>query len=372
MTQRRHRSCLLNIKKDADSTLVRFLGIRIYNSRLCEGYISRRVCGIPLPHISQAEPGVQLQLDARNFHPVSIDNRVLLEKLRSMEPFTYIPDPGNLGDALLAASTLQFFDTHGLPYCFHEKNGLPENLVYGGGGIWCPYYQNFWQKEFLPLFRHAKKVLILPSSFWNCDALLRELDSRFTIFCREQQSYDYLQRARTGAETILDHDMALRLSSSVFHYDNREVFPYDLGVLRKIKSFYLQRTNVGFFLRRDRESIHTYGSDLDLSDTGSIDLSSSRRRILCCAAIFLSTVDSLDAVVTDRLHVGIAGMLMDKEVYLLDNSYKKVSSVYQHSFETIGWPKVHLVTKPPKSIHASSTASKNLEILMREVANVRI
>lgn len=372
MTQRSHESCLLNIKEDADSMLVRFLGIRIYNSRLCEGYIRRRVCGIPLPHIPQAEPGVQLQLDARNFHPASIDNHVLLEKLRSTGSFTYIPDPGNLGDALLAASTLHFFDTHGLSYSFHKKNRLPENLVYGGGGIWNPYYQRFWQKEFLPLFRHAKKVLILPSSFFNCDALLRELDSRFTIFCREQQSYDYLQHAQTGAEIILDHDMALRLDSSVFHYNNHGVAPYDLGVLRKIKPFYMRRTNVGFFLRRDCESIHTYSSDLDLSDMGSIDLSSSRQRILCCAAIFLSTVDSVDAVVTDRLHVGIAGMLMNKEVYLLDSSYKKVSSVYRHSFETIGCPKVHLVTRPPESFHASSTASRNLEILMREVANVQI
>lgn len=370
MTQRRYGSWLLNIKKDADSILVRLLGARIYNSRLCEGYIKRRVCGIPLPHIPQEGPGVRLQLDARNFHPVSMDNRVLLEKLRSMVPFTYIPDPGNLGDALLAASTLQFFDTHDLPYRFHQKNKSFENLVYGGGGIWNPYYQSFWQKKFLPLFRQAKKVLILPSSFWNCDALLRELDSRFTIFCREQQSYDYLQRARTGAEIILDHDIAFRLNSSVFAYDNRGVFPYDLGVLRKIKSFYLRRTNVGFFLRRDCESIRTCDSDLDLSDAGSIDLSSSRQRILCCAAIFLSTVDSVDAVVTDRLHVGIAGMLMNKEVYLLDSSYKKVSSVYRHSFETIGCPKVHLVTKPPESIHAPSTASSNLEILMREIVNV--
>jgi hypothetical protein len=47
--------------------------------------------------------------------------------------------------------------------------------------------------------------------------------------------------------------------------------------------------------------------------------------------LFISTLNNFEVVVTDRLHIGIASALLKKEVYLLDNSYGKVSGVYKRS-----------------------------------------
>ena len=49
------------------------------------------------------------------------------------------------------------------------------------------------------------------------------------------------------------------------------------------------------------------------------------------AKTFLAMIDSVDIVVTDRLHVGICGYLLGKEVILIDNSYGKLSSVYNYT-----------------------------------------
>ena len=52
--------------------------------------------------------------DARKFHPLDIDNTALLNVLKKAGRFTYIPNPGNLGDMLIGAATLQFFAHNGL------------------------------------------------------------------------------------------------------------------------------------------------------------------------------------------------------------------------------------------------------------------
>lgn len=77
-----------------------------------------------------------------------------------------------------------------------------------------------------------------------------------------------------------------------------------------------------------------------------------------CAIVMLCAVDSVNAVVTDRLHVGIASILMGKQTYLMDNSYKKVSNVYNNTLKDNKL--VKLVSKLPLNITARQTASDNL------------
>ena len=48
-----------------------------------------------------------------------------------------------------------------------------------------------------------------------------------------------------------------------------------------------------------------------------------------------------DIIVTDRLHVGISSRLLGKEVFLFDNSYGKVSGVYEYSLKRCS--RVHFV-----------------------------
>ncbi len=71
--------------------------------------------------------------NTKNFKPIHYDDTLLIKTLKKMEPFTYIPNPGNLGDVLIAASTLLFFEKNHLKYQFFNGS-YAGNLVVGGGG----------------------------------------------------------------------------------------------------------------------------------------------------------------------------------------------------------------------------------------------
>jgi exopolysaccharide biosynthesis predicted pyruvyltransferase EpsI len=47
----------------------------------------------------------------------------------------------------------------------------------------------------------------------------------------------------------------------------------------------------------------------------------------------LDTIGRADVIVTNRLHIGIAGALLGKRVQLYDNSYGKIRDVYESSLK---------------------------------------
>ena len=47
--------------------------------------------------------------------------------------------------------------------------------------------------------------------------------------------------------------------------------------------------------------------------------------------LFMQAIDSVEVVVTDRLHVGLVAALLGKRVFLFDNSYGKVSGIFEQS-----------------------------------------
>lgn len=197
-----------------------------------------------------------MKLDARNFRPLDIDNTALLNELKKAGRFTYIPNPGNLGDMLIGAATLQFFAQNNLPCTLYGENGCSvaagDTVVYGGGGAWIPDYEKSYV-NMLPLFARAAKIIILPGSFYQCGKLLEVLDERFVVFCREEQSYNYLVSARTKAKIILDHDMALRLQKDILTPDSLNIPYSDFYMVNTIRQNYAPGKDVGVFLRNDCE-----------------------------------------------------------------------------------------------------------------------
>lgn len=307
---------------------------------------------------------IHLNLSDKNFHPFDIDNNILLQKLEDLKEFTYIPNPGNMGDMLIAASTLLFFDKNKLPYTMFHSAKKIETIVYGGGGIWTKNYEKDWIK-FIPYFKKAKRILILPSSFYECDKFINELDERFVIFCREKQSYDYLTAANTKAEIILDHDMAFRLDSSIFQYKDFNINIYKKRLIYKLSSAMKTISSIGYFLREDCEKIQNYSSDLDLSSLNTGCETSTKEHIFFSAIIMLCAVDAMNVVVTDRLHVGIASVLMGKQTLLLDNSYKKVSNVYMNTLSNNKFAR--LIKTIPINITYEETEKNNLKELFIKI-----
>ena len=91
---------------------------------------------------------------------------------------------------------------------------------------------------------------------------------------------------------------------------------------------------VGYFLRSDKEGIMNKSdiSGIDLSDFGGACWCNSGLAFVT-TKLFLAFVDRFDIIVTDRLHIAIAAAKLGKKVLALDNSYGKISSVYNYSLK---------------------------------------
>ncbi len=258
-----------------------------------------------------------------------VDDTQILNCLRELGQFTYMPNSGNVGDMLIASATMQWFDKNKLKYKRAKRNENPDVLVYGGGGAWTGDYIKY-MGDVMSMMQRAKRVVILPSSFNNVPEFIKMLDKRFVVFCREQKSFDYLKSANTGATILLDHDMALRMRKVPMR---SPVISRTLG--QKIKLLNKSVKNISRtanLFRTDAESLETHDTDFDLSDAlGWFSAYTPRRVIDTVANVMLRAVNCFDVVRTDRLHVGIAAFLVGADVEFYDNSYGKISGVYNNS-----------------------------------------
>lgn len=295
----------------------------------------RRIRNDLLIRISQRL--VHIELCDKNFaNSFKVDDQKLLTVLRSLGKFRYITNPGNLGDCLIETATFQFFERNRLLSLITTDEDCG-NIVYAGGA---PWVGSLYPEACLPalsIFEKAKRVVILPSSVFDCEILTDVLDSRYIVFCRERKTYQYLTGLNTKAQICLDSDMALRMDESIFDVtslSNDFYLKSALAVRDKIKDI----GNIACFFREDVEKCNNVQTDYDLSAAFSPNMNVDECKF--ATALMLSVVDQFDVIATDRLHVGIAAILMGKEVYLFDNSYGKISSVYEHSFSKMS--NVHL------------------------------
>ena len=219
-------------------------------------------------------------------------------------------------------------------------------------------------ERFFKLFKNAKKVIILPSSFYKCDRLIDILDERFVLFCREKNSFNYLKKQNTRAKIILDHDMAFRMSPNILK-EQLFLSNYDLNILKEIQNKLNKINKAPKFLRQDDESIYHSGTDLDLSRCMGLSEKSSEKHILSWGKLMLCIVDTFDTIITDRLHVGVAGLLMGKNIFWLDNSYKKVSGIYQQTLKN--HPNILFTNHIPNEKSLSKTKKKSLDIIIENI-----
>lgn len=259
----------------------------------------------------------------------TINNEILIKKLKEMQPFTFIPNPGNSGDLLIAKATFDFFDKNNLDYDIFDYVVKPQkNIVFGGGGIWIPNYKKTWSERFIPILTEANKVLILPSSFYNCHELLNIINEHFIIFTRDNKSFEFIKNNSNKAEVILDHDMAFRLTKSIIEEKISFFTPEMIEAINKAYSLKNKRTV--YFMRTDTESSSKLKTDLDLSKIFESTYP-TREESTFSTKLMLATINRFDEIYTDRLHVAIAASLLGKRVHMIDNSYGKLSGVYTQS-----------------------------------------
>jgi exopolysaccharide biosynthesis predicted pyruvyltransferase EpsI len=194
------------------------------------------------------------------------------------------------------------------------------------------------------------------------------LDQHFTVFCRERKSYEYCLASNKRASFILADDMAFGLELESFSaFDKKKALKVassmsdaDLIFLLVVIWAKYQQTlsrlqrqliantiiknglRLGFFLRTDEEK----ATDSSVKNTvdvagfaGSSCADPGITRLL--SGMFYGAINTVDIVVTDRLHVGIMSAILGKQVFLIDNSYGKLSGVYHNSMT--GMPNVRFV-----------------------------
>jgi exopolysaccharide biosynthesis predicted pyruvyltransferase EpsI len=273
-----------------------------------------------------------------------VDVADLLKSITGGREIDWILNPGNAGDSLIVAGTVQLFNDHDIPYrCIHDYadyDGANRIVCYSGGGCLVPYYS--FAREFL--IRHHKRaahVIVLPHTIDGNEDLLGEFGRNVTLICREVSSYRHCRAAVKAADVHAADDLAFGLEVRAFlsrlpgplgHRDEA----IEAKMRARYRDFFLSRATGRSSLAVWREDIErserrTQPPQHDIANTFGIESIHGPAAMLTSAEYFLRTVDQFQEIRTDRLHVAVAGALLGKRVEIYPNGYYKNRAMYDFS-----------------------------------------
>ena len=304
------------------------------------------------------------------------------------ELYYFFPNPGNLGDMLINTAEYEFFKKLGINVTTRipHKLNFPFNIIIGGGGALIDKYGCGIYK-IAPFLKnsHLKKSIFLSQSINNCSELLKLFNRKCIVLIREPYSYEYCIRNNNKAKFIRANDMAFTTNISIFSSDLAEIKNNDkiidcnnfnvytgnncyflseeyynlsyhkytqfcqtyLNIFNKT-SYKVNNKTIRFYFRYDGEKkINSKlrelvkGFDASVSNPGPWEFK-DKQYTYFWAKMLLLMINNSDIVVTDRLHIAISAHLLHKEVYIYDNSYHKVSGVYEQTLSCN--PKIHYMT----------------------------
>lgn len=271
---------------------------------------------------------------------LAMHRAVVTEYLRGLagRELFYYPNPGNAGDALIAAGTKAAFNRAGLaPTVIDAESDVTGKTVImgGGGSLLGP------QGEFPAALRNfsmqAKELIILPHTLRMSPEILDCLRENVTIFVRELESFRILSGNTTRPTVFLAPDMAFHVDVQEFLADPAVAGPgrrwFDAMLKHHgIKFGPIMEAPRAYFARTDWEKrADIGGSDFDASDVFAFGIWGERGA--ASAWCLLNAVRLVQAVTTDRLHVGIAAALLGKDCELHDNIYGKNRNIFEYSMK---------------------------------------
>lgn len=263
------------------------------------------------------------------------------------EKILYCPNPGNSGDALIAAATWQVFDRLGLAPSITKSHRFVRgaSVILAGGGNLVPFYADIRRALERCLEVGVGHCLILPHTIRGHEQLLSRLDQRFTLCCRDRTSFEHVALHAPRAIPILADDMAF--SIDVTDLERR------VATMRHRFSLLLDRDwqksarrwRQGLamcrpdeqggltILRSDHESLSPVrdgNKALDLPDHYRLKHGGRAG----CDQVALDLIHCLrnaKKVVTDRLHIALPCALLGVPFEVIDNNYGKLFAVFDLS-----------------------------------------
>jgi exopolysaccharide biosynthesis predicted pyruvyltransferase EpsI len=255
------------------------------------------------------------------------------------KPLIYIPNHGNLGDSLIATGTKMAFEATGVGFQSIELfNESPDAVVlYAGGGNLVPYYNNC-AKFLSVMIQHHASVVVLPHTVYGHQDLIKRMDDRHHIFCRERPSFEYVNKLNS-AKTYFDHDLALKINPDILFSKYAEDIKNAPENLLKLTEFIFRKSifhsrhhgRIGYLFRSDRESIldkidHTFDISGVFVHKWKLDEFTT-----LLTTVFLMALTMFDRIYTDRLHVAIGASILKIPTTLYPNSYYKNKAVFEAS-----------------------------------------
>lgn len=227
--------------------------------------------------------------------------------------FLLIEMPGNIGDHLIWAGTEDLLKQGNISYSPISVNEIstahfPFNtLVIPGSGAFSHAYHEWLPDLILRASDHFEKVIVLPSTFHMDIPIVAQCLSAHNVFpfAREARSYSAIKNTKKAA---LSFDCAL-----YYH-------KFDEPAPRASKDLLLS-------LRIDKDSNLAHLNFKPNPELNS-DISS------CTASLdeWFKAIAQASTIVTDRLHIAVASVMLKKKVYYYDTVSQKITNYFNYVF----------------------------------------
>lgn len=240
------------------------------------------------------------------------------------EPVSFIPNPGNVGDAAINLACWRHLAATfaEVEICPAARQPQHRQVFLGGGGNFVePLWQN--QQALLERLSPARhRLAFFPATLYGYGGLLRRWRGRLRAVCREAVSFGYAAEQLEPADVCLGHDAAFALHGTRPFAAAPPPVP---------------GAPTARFLRRDKEGVLLgAASDGDLTGSPASQWLEPTKAAAAVAAV-AERLAHCGSVATDRLHTAILAALLGRPTSLNPNSYFKNRAVFEQSLARLPW-----------------------------------
>lgn len=274
-----------------------------------------------------------------------------------------VPNHGNIGDNLIWEGEVQFLKNNVSHKCLYSANflncdesriGKAGIILFHGGGNWgdlyreCQELRNYVASKYID-----KKIIIFPQTVWYNDKTLLESDCRIfenhknVVICvRDQLSYDILKTYISEEKIRLLPDMAFFVKVPMLKSSNKKLFMMrsDSEIDRskvylvsdcEIKDWPTYSTNkiiegVHIRMMKFKNKLSKALQMIPIAKcfvdpAYGINNRNNRKRYVRQGIRFF---EPYETIYTTRLHGLILGILLGKQMVIVDNKYNKCSNFF--------------------------------------------